>query len=309
MGAGQSRPRRSGAGFGDHRPPMERAMAGMGEHGRWWNDPKVAERLKLTDTQRKAMDDTLQQHRETLIDLRGTLEKSELELEPMMKEDQPNESAILAQIDKTLPRRARNWRKANARFPAGDSQQAERRSNGSRCRPIAPAVRMGIGTGNMMVAPRTGMDGRGPDRHGMASGRRPGSSSASAGRTAEHVGRRGWPRCAPSSPASGRVAVAIRQPVSKTRFTGREQIRLNAIPVAARGDPLAADFFVANACHRQGLRSATVPNPNTGVAESGQGLPRNQTANAQHCDTTVALPNSLSTVETTTHISALHKND
>jgi Spy/CpxP family protein refolding chaperone len=108
-GSGQS------MGFGDHRPPFERAMGAPGEHGRWWNNPKVAERLKLTDTQRKAMDDTLQQHRSTLIDLRASLEKSELELEPMMKEDQPNESQILAQIDKVAQARA-ELEKANARF-------------------------------------------------------------------------------------------------------------------------------------------------------------------------------------------------
>jgi periplasmic protein CpxP/Spy len=108
-----------GAGFGDHRPPMERSLGAwggaQGEHGHWWNNPKVAERLKLTDTQRKAMDDTLQQHRETLVDLRGSLEKSELELEPMMKENQPNESQILAQIDKVAQARA-ELEKANARF-------------------------------------------------------------------------------------------------------------------------------------------------------------------------------------------------
>jgi len=104
-----------GVGFGDHRPPFERAMGAQGEHGRWWNNPKVAERLKLTDAQRKAMDDTLQQHRESLVDLRGSLEKSELELEPMMKQDQPNESQILAQIDKIAQARA-ELEKANARF-------------------------------------------------------------------------------------------------------------------------------------------------------------------------------------------------
>jgi Spy/CpxP family protein refolding chaperone len=102
-----------GPGFGDHRPPFERAMGG--DHGRWWNNPKTVDRLKLTDAQRKAMDDTLQQHRETLVDLRGSLEKSELELEPMMKEDQPNESQILAQIDKVAQARA-ELEKANARF-------------------------------------------------------------------------------------------------------------------------------------------------------------------------------------------------
>ena len=104
-----------GMGFGDHRPPFERAMGISGEHGRWWNNPKVVERLKLTDEQRKSMDDTLQQHRETLVDLRASLEKAELELEPMMKEDQPNESQILAQIDKVAQARA-ELEKANARF-------------------------------------------------------------------------------------------------------------------------------------------------------------------------------------------------
>jgi Spy/CpxP family protein refolding chaperone len=104
-----------GGGFGEHRPPFERAMGGMGEHGRWWNNPNVVDRLKLTDTQRKAMDDTLQQHKETLVDLRGSLQKAELELEPMMKDDQPNESQILAQIDKVAQARA-ELEKANARF-------------------------------------------------------------------------------------------------------------------------------------------------------------------------------------------------
>jgi hypothetical protein len=40
--------------------------------------------LKLTDDQRKAMDGILLQHREQLIDLQGTLQKAELELQPLM---------------------------------------------------------------------------------------------------------------------------------------------------------------------------------------------------------------------------------
>jgi len=104
-----------GPGFGDHRPPMERAMGSHGDHGKWWNNPQIAAELKLTDEQRKAMDETLLQHRETLIDLRAAVEKAELELEPMMGEDQPNEGKILAQIDKVAQARA-ELEKANARF-------------------------------------------------------------------------------------------------------------------------------------------------------------------------------------------------
>jgi len=63
------------------------------------------ERLKLTDEQRKAFDGILLEHREKLIDLRASLEKAELVLEPLMGDDQPNEAKILAQIDKVAQAR------------------------------------------------------------------------------------------------------------------------------------------------------------------------------------------------------------
>jgi Spy/CpxP family protein refolding chaperone len=94
---------------------MERAFGPQGDHGRWWNNPKAVERLKLTDEQRKAFDGILLEHRKTLIDLRASVEKTELEMEPLMSADQPNEAKILAQIDKVAQARA-ELEKANARF-------------------------------------------------------------------------------------------------------------------------------------------------------------------------------------------------
>jgi Spy/CpxP family protein refolding chaperone len=73
------------------------------------------EELKLTDAQRKSMDDILQTHREKLIDLRASLEKAELSLEPLVKADTPNEAEILAGIDKVASARA-ELEKANARY-------------------------------------------------------------------------------------------------------------------------------------------------------------------------------------------------
>lgn len=102
-------------GFGDHRPPMERAFRFEGTHGQFWNNPKLVEQLKLTDEQRKAMDEILLEHREKLIDLRAGEEKAELEMQPLMSADQPNEAAVLAQIDKIAGTRA-ELEKANARF-------------------------------------------------------------------------------------------------------------------------------------------------------------------------------------------------
>jgi Spy/CpxP family protein refolding chaperone len=105
----------AGPGFGDHRPPFERAFGAQGDRGRWWNNPRMVERLKLTDEQRKAFDGILLAHRETLIDLRASLEKAELSMEPLMRADQPNEGQILSQIDKVAQARA-ELEKANARF-------------------------------------------------------------------------------------------------------------------------------------------------------------------------------------------------
>lgn len=103
-----------GPGFGMHHPPMERAMRGH-EFGRWWNNPNMVEKLKLTADQRKAMDDIFQNHREKLVDLRANLEKAEIEMEPLVRADQPNESAVMTQIDKVAQARA-ELEKANARF-------------------------------------------------------------------------------------------------------------------------------------------------------------------------------------------------
>jgi protein CpxP len=103
-----------GQGFG-HRPPIERAFGGHGIEGRWWNNPKIIERLKLTDDQRKTFDQILLDHREKLIDLHANVEKAELAMEPLVQADEPNEAAILAQIDKVAQARA-ELEKANARY-------------------------------------------------------------------------------------------------------------------------------------------------------------------------------------------------
>jgi Spy/CpxP family protein refolding chaperone len=75
----------------------------------------MVERLKLTDAQRKSMDDTMMAHREKLIDLRANLEKAELAMQPLMSADVPNEAATMSQIDKVVAARG-ELEKANARF-------------------------------------------------------------------------------------------------------------------------------------------------------------------------------------------------
>jgi Spy/CpxP family protein refolding chaperone len=94
---------------------MERRFGPAGAQKSWWSDPRIIERLKLTDAQRKAMDGIMLEHREKLIDLKANLEKAELGMQPLMSADEPNDAAIVAQIDKVVQARG-DLERANARF-------------------------------------------------------------------------------------------------------------------------------------------------------------------------------------------------
>jgi Spy/CpxP family protein refolding chaperone len=105
-----------------NRPPMERAFrghggpgSGHGPMGKWWDNPQLAKDLNLGDDQKRKMDDIFQQSRLKLIDLHASLQKEEATLEPMISADSPNESQILAQIDKVAQARA-ELEKSNARM-------------------------------------------------------------------------------------------------------------------------------------------------------------------------------------------------
>ncbi|HTV05519.1 MAG TPA: Spy/CpxP family protein refolding chaperone [Acidobacteriaceae bacterium] len=87
-------------------------------HGRWWDNPKIATQIGLTDAQKKQMDDIFFKNRLQLIDLNAALQKDELMLRPMIGADQPDEAKVLAQIDTIAQDRA-NLEKANARMLFG----------------------------------------------------------------------------------------------------------------------------------------------------------------------------------------------
>ena len=97
-------------------PPMEHGL--RGPRGRWWNNPEMVQKLSLTSDQQKKMDDIFQQSRLKLIDLNASLQKEEVVLEPLVAADQPDESRVLAQIDRVAQARA-ELEKANARMLLG----------------------------------------------------------------------------------------------------------------------------------------------------------------------------------------------
>jgi Spy/CpxP family protein refolding chaperone len=72
----------------------------------------------LSTDQQKKMDDIFQQSRLKLIDEHAAVEKEETILEPLLSAEQPDESRVLAQIDKVAQARA-ELEKANARMLLG----------------------------------------------------------------------------------------------------------------------------------------------------------------------------------------------
>ena len=99
------------------RPPMERALH-VGPRGRWWNDPGFVKMLSLTSDQQKKMEDIFEQSRPTLIDLSSQVRAEEEKMLPLLAVDQPDESKVLAEIDRVVQMRA-ELEKANARMLLG----------------------------------------------------------------------------------------------------------------------------------------------------------------------------------------------
>ena len=109
---------------GPMRHHMDRGMDGMhpdfriAPPGMWWKNPDLVSKLNITTDQQKRMDDIFQKSRLDLIDLKATLEKEEVTLQPMLAENPPDTNKVLAQIDRIAHARA-DLERANARMLLG----------------------------------------------------------------------------------------------------------------------------------------------------------------------------------------------
>ncbi len=81
-------------------------------------DPALVQKLGLTADQQKRIDAEFQQSRLKLIDLSAALQKEEAIMDPLLEADRPDESQVLAQIDRVAQARA-ELEKANARMLLG----------------------------------------------------------------------------------------------------------------------------------------------------------------------------------------------
>ena len=114
MGGGMMQPGPGRGGMQPGRRAFEDRLL-PGPHGKWWDNPQMAEQLSLSAEQKKKMDDIFQQNRLKLVDLNATVQKAEITMEPLVAADQPDEAKIVAQIDKVAQARA-ELEKANARM-------------------------------------------------------------------------------------------------------------------------------------------------------------------------------------------------
>jgi Spy/CpxP family protein refolding chaperone len=73
------------------------ALAGGDYRGRWWRMPSVAERLQLTETDIRQLDEAFENSRGRMIELKGQVEIEQGKLRALMERSELNEAAILEQ--------------------------------------------------------------------------------------------------------------------------------------------------------------------------------------------------------------------
>jgi Spy/CpxP family protein refolding chaperone len=115
MMQGRMRPGMQGNFRGNMRDGNEGGGFHIGPGGMWWKNPMVVQRLSLTADQTKKMDDIFQKSRLDLIDLKATVQKQEVMLEPLLSANPLDVPKAQAQIDKVADARA-SLEKADAKM-------------------------------------------------------------------------------------------------------------------------------------------------------------------------------------------------
>jgi hypothetical protein len=76
-------------------------------HGKWWNNSSMAEELKLTDSERKILDEKYTESRRRMIDLKTEVEKERLELDIILDQQDANKDRISERYDSLEKARAK----------------------------------------------------------------------------------------------------------------------------------------------------------------------------------------------------------
>jgi periplasmic protein CpxP/Spy len=89
-------------------PPSDGGPPGMGPRGEraWWKDPRLSQKLQLSDEQSRKIEKIVRDHQMQGIDLRAGVEKQDALLWELMEADTPDKEQVLAQVDKLSQARA-----------------------------------------------------------------------------------------------------------------------------------------------------------------------------------------------------------
>ncbi|MBS1815092.1 MAG: periplasmic heavy metal sensor [Acidobacteria bacterium] len=115
-------PSRNHGGFGHNapvrsapRPQFTHPVVQLGPSGRWWDDKKFSRSVGIDDDTRKRMDSIFNDNKGTLTDSFKSLQREEQTLGKLIDAKEPDEPAILAQIDRVAQARA-DLEKASTRL-------------------------------------------------------------------------------------------------------------------------------------------------------------------------------------------------
>ncbi len=116
----QPQPPQGGPGGPPPRPgarfePRGEGMRPLLPHGRWWKNAEIVKSVGLSDAQVQKIETIFLDSRLKLVDAHAALEKEELQLEPLLEGDTPDEAAVLGAIDRITAARA-NVEKSNAQM-------------------------------------------------------------------------------------------------------------------------------------------------------------------------------------------------
>jgi len=108
MGFAQGAPQGPGpAGPGPGGPGEKQVIMFRHELGAWWKNSKIADKLNLTDSQIKDLENAFYQHRLKLVDLGAEMQKADMKLQQMLDADTVDESAVNSQVDQVLTARGK----------------------------------------------------------------------------------------------------------------------------------------------------------------------------------------------------------
>jgi Spy/CpxP family protein refolding chaperone len=109
---------RDGRGQGHGFGPEHGGLMGILPPGMWWKNPEIVTKLSLTADQQTKMDDIFRQNRLQLVDVKASLEKEQINLEPLLNANPVDTNKALTEISKIADLRA-GLEKANAKMLLG----------------------------------------------------------------------------------------------------------------------------------------------------------------------------------------------